>query len=742
MLADRGIASSGEPDGAEPLDAMPFDTRLGDGVIVSWHSDGKSVLQYIGERMASSASEAAAKLLVFVTRVAPGAADTAKIDAWSQTQSDVQVFTLEELQFNKTRHFLVPKHELVDDPAAIAQLLERFKLKATTQLPLMLQSDAICKYFNGKPGSVMRIERVSPSSSIAILGSILNNSLYDSTSTVRSTFVNALHQASTERAVNDAFAKVATSADNALLTVAADQAAFRQLLEDNVFSTVITLFGQESLPPIEMHVADTPIPNVYMDRLIALLANMMNMLPIQITTNCANIPQAASTNCAHYRVRDITLLGNMVKRIEAMLQDTLSVDMAPSFNQYLSNVYVYFASPVVFADVGFSKAELNMFFVVFTPMFMMLYLTFYIPSRTHRAGSSQLRSATARRWCILNIYKVFMYTLYATYRKSLTIAPSSASTARIQSVLDSFVNEVFQPEFKHYDTVFKENIENEFTRAYMTSMVTSDIEGKSREIQLLRSQTVNVVANQAEHRRALTRATFWRWFWFALLVLYIALAASTVWRYDAMWRGFLVASSVLLLTISIIAIQRYTTTFNVDAHGVENGADADNRLNQASFPGFTADDDQRLTTSMKEIETTHQGYSGISVLTNTLGNMNTFVGNAQASELQRMSALNQRSTNDQYKMRETYRDVVYRTHEARDSTTATMQALFTLAVCATASVLAQSPKPATLSTAAAWTIIVIVVAVYITVAVFNYRGRVNRRRDAWDKYYFGPPVRS
>ncbi|KAG1674474.1 hypothetical protein FOA52_003079 [Chlamydomonas sp. UWO 241] len=44
--------------------------------------------------------------------------------------------------------------------------------------------------------------------------------------------------------------------------------------------------------------------------------------------------------------------------------------MAPSFPQYLSKIYVYFASNA-FADMGFSKSELNLFFTVFTPMFML-----------------------------------------------------------------------------------------------------------------------------------------------------------------------------------------------------------------------------------------------------------------------------------------------------------------------------------------------------------------------------------
>jgi hypothetical protein len=190
------------------------------------------------------------------------------------------------------------------------------------------------------------------------------------------------------------------------------------------------------------------------------------------------------------------------------------------------------------------------------------------------------------------------------------------------------------------------------------------------------------------------------------------------------------------------AQQRYTTTFNVDAYGVENAVDADVRLNQVSFPGLTADDDSRLTTSMKEIESTHQGYSGISVLVNTLNNMNAFVGNAQDSELQRMANLNQRSTNDLYKMRESYRDVVYNIEDARYGSTVTMQLLFTVIICATLLVMSKTPKPAALSPTAAWALIAVAICTYIAIAVFHYRSRANRRRDAWDKYYFAAPVRA
>jgi DNA-directed RNA polymerase subunit H len=73
-----------------------------------------------------------------------------------------QVFGIKELQFNKATHCLVPKHELIVNADEINAILSDYQLRAVTQLPLILKTDPMAKYFNARPGNVMRVTRISP----------------------------------------------------------------------------------------------------------------------------------------------------------------------------------------------------------------------------------------------------------------------------------------------------------------------------------------------------------------------------------------------------------------------------------------------------------------------------------------------------------------------------------------------------------------------------------------------------
>ena len=74
-----------------------------------------------------------------------------------------QIFNIKELQFNITKHNIVPKHTLVDD-ARVKLLLETFSLKHKFQLPIILKSDPMSRYLGLKCGDVVMITRNSPSS--------------------------------------------------------------------------------------------------------------------------------------------------------------------------------------------------------------------------------------------------------------------------------------------------------------------------------------------------------------------------------------------------------------------------------------------------------------------------------------------------------------------------------------------------------------------------------------------------
>lgn len=92
-----------------------------------------------------------------------------QINDLKSIKENIEHFKLSELQFNITKHVLVPKHEKlsVEEEKII---LETYNLKSKTQLPLILHTDPMSKYLGLKPGNIVKIKRNnSPSSGEFIL---------------------------------------------------------------------------------------------------------------------------------------------------------------------------------------------------------------------------------------------------------------------------------------------------------------------------------------------------------------------------------------------------------------------------------------------------------------------------------------------------------------------------------------------------------------------------------------------
>jgi DNA-directed RNA polymerase I, II, and III subunit RPABC1 len=75
----------------------------------------------------------------------------------------IQTFLLSELQYNVTRHELVPKHEVISDEAEIEELVTQLQVKHKGQLPVILKLDPVSRYLGVKAGQIMKITRSSPS---------------------------------------------------------------------------------------------------------------------------------------------------------------------------------------------------------------------------------------------------------------------------------------------------------------------------------------------------------------------------------------------------------------------------------------------------------------------------------------------------------------------------------------------------------------------------------------------------
>lgn len=66
----------------------------------------------------------------------------------------IELFTEEELQYNITKHRLVPKHERLPAEEAIV-----FKKRFGTKFPVILRTDAISRFYGYNKGDIIKINR-------------------------------------------------------------------------------------------------------------------------------------------------------------------------------------------------------------------------------------------------------------------------------------------------------------------------------------------------------------------------------------------------------------------------------------------------------------------------------------------------------------------------------------------------------------------------------------------------------
>ena len=76
-----------------------------------------------------------------------------------QKSLKIEIFTIEELQYNVTHHMYVPKHKPLSN-AEKDDLFRRYKI-SSSQLPLIKKEDPVARYYGAEPGTVIEITRRS-----------------------------------------------------------------------------------------------------------------------------------------------------------------------------------------------------------------------------------------------------------------------------------------------------------------------------------------------------------------------------------------------------------------------------------------------------------------------------------------------------------------------------------------------------------------------------------------------------
>ena len=80
---------------------------------------------------------------------------------------DAEIFSIGELQYNVSRHELVPPHRKMAD-AEVRDLLKTCMLNDRKGLPSIRSTDAMAKYLGLRPGDVVEITRASPAAGTSL----------------------------------------------------------------------------------------------------------------------------------------------------------------------------------------------------------------------------------------------------------------------------------------------------------------------------------------------------------------------------------------------------------------------------------------------------------------------------------------------------------------------------------------------------------------------------------------------
>lgn len=69
----------------------------------------------------------------------------------------LELFNVDELQYNLTKNYLVPKHELYCEKGSLK--CKKFKEKYSDKFPVILKSDPVCRFYGFNKGDILKITR-------------------------------------------------------------------------------------------------------------------------------------------------------------------------------------------------------------------------------------------------------------------------------------------------------------------------------------------------------------------------------------------------------------------------------------------------------------------------------------------------------------------------------------------------------------------------------------------------------
>jgi DNA-directed RNA polymerase I, II, and III subunit RPABC1 len=92
---------------------------------------------------------------ILVYEGVPNSAVNNVVSTATAMNMNIEIFHADDLQYNPTKHFLVPKHEAL--PAKEGKAFR--DTYGAQKIPILLRTDPICRFFDFRKGSIIKITR-------------------------------------------------------------------------------------------------------------------------------------------------------------------------------------------------------------------------------------------------------------------------------------------------------------------------------------------------------------------------------------------------------------------------------------------------------------------------------------------------------------------------------------------------------------------------------------------------------
>lgn len=146
MLTDRGFVESGVIDDQYKL----YQKDINKIIVIISQTD-KLNIDYMKEYIKLlSENEIKNCIIVYNNDITPSAKKVVE----NLFQFSIELFKINELQYNITKHRLYNKHESLN-----IKEKHDFIEKYGTKIPVILETDPVCRYFNFKKGDIIRVTR-------------------------------------------------------------------------------------------------------------------------------------------------------------------------------------------------------------------------------------------------------------------------------------------------------------------------------------------------------------------------------------------------------------------------------------------------------------------------------------------------------------------------------------------------------------------------------------------------------